>query len=76
MSYENDDKERFNNLILFNFPGTNKEWEEAAPLLGVFILLALLIIIPWMICDNHQKKEEIKNLPAIEKIEKPKGIEI
>jgi hypothetical protein len=43
----NDDDERFWNFVMFKFYGTDKEFEEAAPILGIVILLAIVGCLIW-----------------------------
>ena len=37
-----DDDERFWNFIIYRFYGTDKELEEALPILGVIALIAII----------------------------------
>lgn len=67
-----DDDERFRNLLIYKFYGTDKEFEEIAPFLGICFLIFILIFVPYAVCNN--KKAE-KPPQTIEKIEKKKEVE-
>ncbi len=43
----NDDEQRFWNFVMFKFYGTDKEFEESAPIIGIIILLAIAGGLIW-----------------------------
>lgn len=46
-----DDDERFWNFTMFNFYGTDKEFEEFAPIMGVVIVLIAIGGLIWWLCS-------------------------
>lgn len=47
----NDDNERFWNFLIFKFYGTDKELEEASPVLGIIVIVVFVVILIWSICS-------------------------
>jgi hypothetical protein len=46
---DNKDWERLKNFTLFKFYGTDKEFEEAAPFFGCFLLVVVVVVgILWL----------------------------
>lgn len=44
-----EDKERFYNMIFYKLPFTNKEMEEAQPLIGITMLVCIVVfIVLWL----------------------------
>lgn len=43
MSEESDDEERFKNIVLYHFWGTDAEFEEAAPAICIGVVVAIIV---------------------------------
>lgn len=47
----NKDEERMWNFTLFNFYGTDKEFEDAAPTIVITLVLVVIVWAIWFMCN-------------------------
>lgn len=67
----NDDWERFKNFTLFKFYGTDKEFEEAAPVLGIIAVVFIVIVIIFCLFRPPPPPSVGDGPPALDKNEAP-----
>lgn len=56
---DSEEDQRWHNLMIFNFWGTDRELEEAGPILGVVLLLILLVAGGFVCFNKPPEKPEV-----------------